>query len=59
METGNTYVYFALTGDNFDPQIVTDRIGVTPTETWKKGDKGMTATPDGVASYLAENADKL
>ena len=29
METGNTYVYFALTGDNFDPQIVTERIGVT------------------------------
>lgn len=41
METGNTsYVYFALTGDNFDPQIVTDKIGVTPTETWNKGDKG-------------------
>lgn len=40
METGNTYVYFALTGDNFDPQIVTESIGVTPTETWKKGAKG-------------------
>jgi hypothetical protein len=40
METGNTYVYFALTGDNFDPQIVTERIGVTPTEKWNKGDKG-------------------
>jgi hypothetical protein len=40
METGNTYVYFALTGANFDPQIVTNRIGVTPTETCKKGDKG-------------------
>ena len=26
---------------------------------WKKGDKGMTASPEGVASYLAENADKL
>ena len=26
---------------------------------WKKGDKGMTATPDGVAAYLAENAAKL
>lgn len=26
---------------------------------WKKGDKGMTATPDGVAKYLAENADAL
>jgi hypothetical protein len=39
MENGNTYVYFALTGDNFDPQIVTDRIGITPTESWKKETK--------------------
>jgi len=26
---------------------------------WKDGDKGMNASPDGVAEYLAENADKL
>ena len=26
---------------------------------WSKGDKGMTASPDGVAAYLSENADKL
>ncbi|QSX32202.1 peroxiredoxin C [Shewanella avicenniae] len=26
---------------------------------WKKGDKGMQGSPDGVASYLAENADDL
>lgn len=26
---------------------------------WNKGDKGMTASPDGVAEYLAEEADKL
>jgi peroxiredoxin (alkyl hydroperoxide reductase subunit C) len=26
---------------------------------WNKGDKGMTATPDGVASYLAENSESL
>lgn len=26
---------------------------------WKKGDKGMTASPDGVAAYLSENADSL
>jgi len=26
---------------------------------WKSGDAGMTASPDGVASYLSENADKL
>jgi Domain of unknown function (DUF4279) len=38
MENGNTYVYFALKGDNFDPQVVTARLGIIPTETWKKGD---------------------
>jgi len=26
---------------------------------WKKGDEGMTASPDGVAAYLKDNADKL
>ena len=26
---------------------------------WKKGDKGMNASPEGVAKYLAENAAKL
>lgn len=26
---------------------------------WNKGDKGMTASPEGVAKYLAESADQL
>lgn len=26
---------------------------------WTEGDKGMSASPDGVAAYLAENADSL
>jgi peroxiredoxin (alkyl hydroperoxide reductase subunit C) len=26
---------------------------------WNQGDKGMTASPDGVAEYLSEEADKL
>lgn len=26
---------------------------------WNQGDKGMDASPEGVASYLSENADKL
>ncbi len=26
---------------------------------WNKGDKGMDASPDGVAAYLADNADNL
>ena len=41
METGNTYAYFALTGDDFDPKVLTQRLGVTPTEKWKKGDKWL------------------
>lgn len=26
---------------------------------WKKGEKGMKASPEGVASYLSENKSKL
>lgn len=26
---------------------------------WQKGDKGMNASPEGVAAYLSDNADKL
>ncbi|MFJ2712161.1 peroxiredoxin, partial [Pseudomonas sp. NPDC087346] len=26
---------------------------------WKKGDKGMNASPEGVAAYLTENAAAL
>lgn len=40
METADTYVYFALTGENFDTDEVTSKIGITPTDSWRKGDKG-------------------
>ena len=40
MEKCNSYVYFALSGDDFDPKIITDKIGITPTSSWRKGDKG-------------------
>lgn len=29
-----------MTGDDFDTHVVTKRIGIIPTETWNKGDKG-------------------
>lgn len=38
---GITYAYFALKGDNFDPQVVTDRIGIAATESWRRGDNGL------------------
>lgn len=41
METDNSYVYFALTGDNFDTDEVTNRLGIKPTDSWRKGDKGQ------------------
>jgi hypothetical protein len=40
MEQVNSYVYFALTGEYFDLQHVTEKIGITPTECWNKGEKG-------------------
>ena len=41
MESGGSYVYFALTGDNFDTDEVTNRLGIRPTNSWRKGDKGF------------------
>ncbi len=40
MKKGNSYVYFALTGEDFDPNQITNRIGVIPTSSWRKGEKG-------------------
>lgn len=34
----NSYVYFALKGDNFDPDLVTQRLGITPTKIHRLGD---------------------
>ncbi len=44
METGSSYVYFALKGDSFDTDEVTNRLGITPTDSWRKGDKGFYKT---------------
>lgn len=37
----------------------TEKHGEVCPANWKKGDKGMTASPNGVATYLAEHADRL
>lgn len=33
-----SYVYFALKGDNFNPDIVTQRLGISPTKIRRTGD---------------------
>ncbi|MDI1300866.1 MAG: peroxiredoxin [bacterium] len=43
----------------FDALQFTEEHGEVCPANWKKGDKGMDASPAGVASYLAENAAKL
>lgn len=43
----------------FDALQFTEEHGEVCPANWKKGDAGMTATPEGVAKYLGENAGKL
>ena len=43
----------------FDALQFTEENGEVCPANWKKGDAGMTASPEGVAAYLGANADKL
>lgn len=36
----NTHVYFSLVGDSFNPDKITDKLAIEPTESWQTGDKG-------------------
>lgn len=36
----NTHVYFSLVGDKFNPNKITEKLGIEPTESWEAGDKG-------------------
>ncbi|MBI1288397.1 MAG: DUF4279 domain-containing protein [Flavobacteriales bacterium] len=40
MKTNEPNVYFVLKGADFDPNELTKRLGIEPTNCWKKGDKG-------------------
>ncbi|MFT3734037.1 MAG: DUF4279 domain-containing protein [Rhodocyclaceae bacterium] len=37
-EPNESYAYFTVTGDDLDPAHITEIVGVTPTDSWKKGD---------------------
>lgn len=41
MSASNSQVYFALKGEDFKPAEITARLGIEPTTTWQKGDKGQ------------------
>ena len=40
-ERSESYVYFALKGDDFDPKDITNRLNIEPTQACRKGDKGQ------------------
>ncbi|MET0015033.1 MAG: DUF4279 domain-containing protein [Sedimenticola sp.] len=40
MMTNKAEVYFALTGEDFDPDAFSKDSGLIPTKSWKKGEKG-------------------
>jgi hypothetical protein len=40
MNLSNSYVYFAFQGDSFDPNEVTNELGIEPNDSWRTGDPG-------------------
>lgn len=40
-DSTNSYVYFSLKGDDFDPDTITEKLEIIPTKSCKKGDKGQ------------------
>lgn len=38
MKKSDSYVYFAFYGDNFDPTIISSKLGIEPSDSWIKGD---------------------
>lgn len=40
MIQSNSYVYFAFRGDNFDPDVLTQKLQINPSDSWRTGDPG-------------------
>ena len=50
MTDNSCYTYFGITGD-FDPDIVTEKLGLLPDKSWKIGDKRRNGTLYDFASW--------
>ncbi|MFN8398171.1 MAG: DUF4279 domain-containing protein [Bacteroidia bacterium] len=42
----HSYVYFALFGDNFDPEVISARLELQPSDSWRKGDHRKSGHPE-------------
>ncbi|MDI9310250.1 MAG: DUF4279 domain-containing protein [Limnohabitans sp.] len=52
MEKTGTYVYFALKGENFDFNLITDRLGIQPTEVSNVGEQGRYTSSLSFGSWI-------
>jgi len=57
MSISNSRVYFALKGENFKPAEITVRLGIEPTTTWQKGDKGQYTSQLKFSSWQLETEE--
>ncbi len=38
MTQTNSYIYFAFIGENFNPAVITEQLGIEPSDSWQTGD---------------------
>lgn len=57
MSASNSRVYFALKGENLKPAEITVRLGIEPTTTWQKGDKGQYTSQLKFSSWQLETEE--
>ena len=57
MTDNSCYTYFRITGD-FDPDIITERLGLQPDRFWKIGDKRRNRTEYDFASWEIGRCDQ-
>ncbi len=57
MPENSCYTYFKITGD-FDPDVITKRLGIQPCKTWKIGDKRRNGTTYDFALWEIGRCDK-
>ena len=57
MTENRCYTYFRITGD-FDPDVITEQLGLQPNKTWKIGDKRRDGTTYDFSSWVSGYCDK-
>ena len=57
-EKNKCLTYFAITGKDFEPNEITNRLGIEPDEAWKASDLRRDGKPYGFSFWQCGNCDK-